>query len=850
MQNLARIALRPFALVIVALAALLSSAAATAQVGQLVGSPLTTKRFERLLRVYVDPTPEEAKALDGVHEAYLDRFRAELDPEIQALSRSTPTGMPSKEEFEKFLRDLERLEAKIAEADKAFFDSAAALVAPERRGGIERVRGARERQRELGGFSRMGSMMFGGGGSFVDLADLLSREQTVRLVPADLRPQFDAMLVEQERRTLAQAKAYGSSVRKSMSKIYDIMAEAQSAGLGDVDVPAGADADGANPEEVAAAAQAAQGRMAGMMQSLRALGEEPRKAVEANFTANRSAIRQFASVLPELEIYRLRAALSEKSVGMMGAMMMGGPGNPAGDVSAVIRRVRRDATIGPDVKAALAPIELDWRRERAEHSEKLADVALSIDMSAMMVGGDGGDPMAAMRPLQERAEQGEAIDRRAYAAVVALLGEEVSDRFVTKLESGNREGGTTYYPVSAPAEAESEGEAPSWEPSFTMMLDAPAPMAVRDVVAALRAVGVEPPAVEVLDAVVEAWKVREWDAKVAPIGRELGEARRLLYLPSEDGQARRSEAMSASMQSALRRIADAMIAADIALCADLATALDLNPNGAGLLLLRLERLRLATEGAYYGNERTIVSPLKLIASARMDGPTARAFIENTAASWDALASELPSLLKASVDRLTERDALQATLGERAEFERYTAMIARHSRASQELMDRVRSIHRAAVDAATDDPARRTAIWRGYLAVENPAVYQPADSALRQLDDAIALGDLSIDQRGRLDALRAEYEAAYLSLSEKIVEGSAGMVAGSDPDGWREYQERAEVVEKIRFERNERTEKARSEARRILGDELASRVRGLVPDEADPSAGRRATGFNPFLEDED
>jgi SpoVK/Ycf46/Vps4 family AAA+-type ATPase len=38
---------------------------------------------------------------------------------------------------------------------------------------------------------------------------------------------------------------------------------------------------------------------------------------------------------------------------MMGAMMMGGPGNPAGDVSAVIRRVRRDATIGPDVKADL-----------------------------------------------------------------------------------------------------------------------------------------------------------------------------------------------------------------------------------------------------------------------------------------------------------------------------------------------------------------------------------------------------------------------------------------------------------------------------------------------------------------
>jgi hypothetical protein len=77
-----------------------------------------------------------------------------------------------------------------------------------------------------------------------------------------------------------------------------------------------------------------------------------------------------------------------------------------------------------------------------------------------------------------------------------------------------------------------------------------------------------------------------------------------------------------------------------------------------------------------------------------------------------------------------------------------------------------------------------------------------------------------------------------------------MVAGGDPDGWREYQERAEAVEKIRFQRNERTEKARSEARRILGEELASRVRGLVPDEADGPAAPSVTGFTPFAEDDD
>ena len=834
-------------------AVLLTTATASAQLGQLVGAPLTTKRLERLLRVYVDPTPEEAKALDGVHEAYLDRFRVELDPEIQALSRSTPTGMPSREEFEKFLRDLERLEAKIAEADKAFFDSAAALVAPERRGGIERLRSARERQRELGGFSRMGSMMFGGGGSFVDLADLLSRERTVQLVPPDLRPQFDAMLVEQERRTLAQAKTYGGSVRKSMSKIYDIMARAQSAGLGDVDIPAGADEGGGNAEEVAAAAQAAQAQMASMMQSLRELGEEPRKTVFANFEANRSAIRQFGSVLPEIEIYRLRAEISEKSVGMLGAMMvMDVAVSPAGDVSTVIRRVRRDATIGPDVKAALGPIELEWRRERADHAEKLADVALSMDLSAMMMGGANGDPMAAMRPLQERAEKGEEIDRRAYAALVALLGEETSVRYVSKGESPGPGGGTIYFPVTAPAETESEtdGEASTWEAGFTSMYDTPVATSARDVAKALRAVGVEPPGVEVLEAVVEAWKVREWDAKVEPIGKDLFEQRRLLYLPSEDGQSRRNDAAAASLQNALRRLAEAMIAADAALCADLVTALDLKPNGAESLLLRLDRLRLLSEGMSYGRERTIPTPMKVVTLARVDGPTARALLENSAASWNALADELPALLKAAVDQLAERDALQANLRESADFERYSALMARHGRANQELTERVRGVFRAAIDAATDDPARRTAVWRGYLAVENPSVYNPSESALRQLDDAIALGDLSIEQRGRLDALRAEYEAAYLSLSEKIVEQSAGMVAGGDPEGWREYQERAEAVEKIRFQRNERTEKARSEARRILGDELASRVRGLVPDEADAPSARGMEGFNPFRDDED
>ena len=106
-----------------------------------------------------------------------------------------------------------------------------------------------------------------------------------------------------------------------------------------------------------------------------------------------------------------------------------------------------------------------------------------------------------------------------------------------------------------------------------------------------------------------------------------------------------------------------------------------------------------------------------------------------------------------------------------------------------------------------------------------------------------------EQRARLEALKAEYDAVYEMLSERI----AGGAAESDPndgEAWRAMQERVEAEQKLLFQRNERTEKARSEARRILGDELAARVRGLVPDEADPAKTRQANRFDPFAEDDD
>jgi hypothetical protein len=64
------------------------------------------------------------------------------------------------------------------------------------------------------------------------------------------------------------------------------------------------------------------------------------------------------------------------------------------------------------------------------------------------------------------------------------------------------------------------------------------------------------------------------------------------------------------------------------------------------------------------------------------------------------------------------------------------------------------------------------------------------------------------------------------------------------------QERLEARQRLRFQRDEHTEKARADMRRILGDELASRVRGLVRDEYAPPKATAMQGFDPFLPEDD
>jgi hypothetical protein len=860
MQSLARLVLRPFALAVVAIAATLASApVAHAQASQAVASPLTTKRLERLLKVYVSPTPEEATAIDRLHEAYLARFRAELDPEIQAVGRAMQGGMPSQQQFEKFLRDLDRLQAKIAEADNALLGSAANLVAEERRAGMQRIREARERQRELSGFTRMGPMMFGGGGSFVDLADLLARDEFVRQVPEPMREQFDALLRAQEQRLLSQSRNYGSEIRKAFDKLYAIISEAEQSV-----------AEPAEGEDPGAAMRAQMARMQQMMQRMKELGKDANRVLELNAEANRAAVRQFESVLPEITYHRLRGDVARRSTNMMARMTLGFGGmeiEAAGDLATLLARLRRDPEVTADMRARFDPIELSWRRERADNAEKVAELSRSLDTTAMMGGmmGSDGAPNESVAALQAAQSEGEEIDQRAYRAVADVIGSEKRRQVFstrTTLEEDSKVASSILRPIFAPTDAAlSEEKELSDEPGYmgsaAALSSEPPQWSAAQVARLFRPLGASESSVAVIEGVVEDWSAREWNAKVVPLGRELAEAVTALFRDigprSEDsGEARpfRFDPQNQAKTSALRRsVMDAAFAADEVFFAEIGAALGLDPASAEMLVLRLERVQLATDAVSFGGAQFVASPSMLLARAKLSPEDARAFLEKSGAEWAAFADSLDEAIRASLDRdeVLQRAMQEAQSGQ--DWQSYQKVMAASAAASREFYGRYAALIEAAAAKASSRPEVATAIKRARLALERPDVYKRSESAIPQLERAIALDGISEDQRARLEALQAEYEAVYEMLSEKIATGGE-QADPNDSEAWRAMQERMEAEEKLRFQRNERTEKARSEARRILGDELASRVRGLVPDDVDAAASRQTNRFDPFAGDDD
>jgi hypothetical protein len=881
-MTLPRLSATRIAALCVALAlAVLATPASAQRSTQMVGGPLTTKRFERLLRAYVQPTTAEATALDRLHEAYLERFRAELDPELENLGKSMAGGMPTLQEFRKFMRELERLQARIGDADAALFASCAELIAEERRAGLSRVRDARERQRALGGLTGMSSMIFGGGGSFVDLADLATRDRVLGAVPADMRARFDAFLAAQEARLLVQARSYDKASTKALEGYFEATVAMQGGGSAGADGGADADGDGqtedASGDAAAAAATARdemqrrmQREMERQMELMRNAGAEPRKVVAANFAANRTALTELTGVLPQSVLDELRVEVANRAVGVMGLAMMdlGGFGSGNASPAVVAARMRRDGELDAESVAQSRAIVAAWRHEHAAAVEEAAEAVLEnsgagAGMMRRFAGGAGAPDEATTRLEEKLAKAQAAIegaDQKAFRALsalgggrgltylVAFAGEDGAEKFQAK-EWKPADAAAMADPTADPNNEQSMGRASAYR-GFADGNPMPQAPSAREIMADLALVGVGADSADTIESVVAAWTDGVFATRIAPLSAQAVEVSRNLWVrDAETGYARKSE-NAAAYQQLTRRIADEYLAAEEVLFADLAAALGLAADGPELTALRLERAEALSAGnsPFEAGTRRVATPLRTVARAGLAPETARALFAESIDAWRALVASVAERTTARRNARGEIERLQDAAG--APGADGAAIAEKTSRAWAALTKLAKAdgqAMRATLDeaAARLDEAAAAKLRLAARQLAYPELHRLADSASELLARALAAKGASDDQIARLEALKAEYDAVFESLTVRMI-AERERASETDDAGWQEEMRRSEAIEKLRFQRDERTAKARSEARRILGDALASTVRGLVPDEDEALlADNTGEMFTPF-----
>lgn len=140
------------------------------------------------------------------------------------------------------------------------------------------------------------------------------------------------------------------------------------------------------------------------------------------------------------------------------------------------------------------------------------------------------------------------------------------------------------------------------------------------------------------------------------------------------------------------------------------------------------------------------------------------------------------------------------------------------------------------------PAEAAALTREYNRRAYPGVFDDPRSAQPRFESAMALADLTPQQRTQVQELSLEYAGAYDELCLKMIElvkqsaDAGGVPWGPGSGDWQALQERMRQREMLSFERNDLNDKALVRLRAALTPEQVAALGGLEPVE-EPDAVR-------------
>ncbi len=795
---------------------------------------MSAVELSQLMNLYVHPTKEQGVAIEGLHDGYRERFRLLRENEIEQFLTKTKAmqgGMPKKEQIEEFTKSYERVNKQIAEVDDSFFDGVVTLMGEERRISVQRARDARSRTRSNGGMLR-GLM------SEYPSVDLSAIALEMGLTPEELAT-IDPMLAIYEQNLTASIKDLGVA---SMRMIRDVYDELEKAGVGEhsqEDMMK-------DPEKMKQMIETTQSAMA-------KAGERVKAKSKKLSEFNNKTCQALAGQLTGDSKRKLRALYLAKAYPELSS-------DPSG-ANVLFKRALRLKKLDDAAREQIRAAYLQWQAaDDAFVEQSIKEIDESRANHKMM---DFFGSQDNAKRVVERMKQRKEIATKALKSVSPLVG---NPQLQVMFEFADSGGEITDETEEAIADGDDASTGEESSGINTRAADAEDPSSEQETVITNRgpmgesAIALIATQLALDDSGKALLKtmhqdyMKKWDEEIRTEQSRVDDLNsgRWARAAKNSDDMNVDETKQTAYFNGRKALLQKSTEVDEAFLNELSSVLG-EKSTSVLQMAKLERVLERLESnkgmfggfdSFMGASESLVNIVTLLNSAKLSP-------EELAKVREALAMKIDPLIK---DQLT---SLSQSIDQDREMEEMNMRsAAKFSGQNEEKPDMVEmqklGMETMAIQARqTELKTKRTAAVRAawasaiaplgekqqaslQLAFDEhayPGIFKDSRSASPFIEKALSLRDLSDDQRKQLQSLSETSRAEHVDFCRKMLPKKA---AGPPPTQveemqqyWQEQMQVANAREKIRFERDEHSQRAISAIRRILNESQVNQINGLA-----------------------
>lgn len=800
-----------------------------------VPDPMSSAELLQLMNLYVHPTKEQGVAIEGLHDGYRERFRLLRENEIEQFLTKTKAmqgGMPKKEQIEEFTKSYDRVNKQIAQVDDSFFDGVVTLMGEERRISVQRVRDARSRIRSNGGMLR-GLM------SQYPSVDLSAIALEMGLTPEELAT-IDPMLTIYEQNLTASIKDLGVA---SMRLIRDVYAELEKAGVGEH-----------SQEDMMKDPEKMKQMMETMQSAMAKASERVTAKIRKLSEFNNKTCQALAGQLTGDSKRKFRALYLAKAYPELSS-------DPSG-ANVLFKRALRLKKLDDAAREQIRAAYLQWQAADdafVEQSIKEIDESRA-NHKIMDFTGSGDDA----KKIRERMKQRKEIATSALKSVSPLVG---NPQLQVMFEFADSEGEITDETEEAIADGDdaSTGEessginaraADAEDPSSEQetVITNRGPMGESAIALIATQLSLDDSGKAMLKTMHQDY-IKKWDEEIRTEqsrvdGLNSGRWARAAKNPDDMNV---DETKQTAYFNGRKALLQKSTEVDEVFLNDLSSVLG-EKSTSVLQMAKLERIleRLEESNQRMLGRFTIDMPaseplmniVTVLNSAKLSPEEQAKVREALAMKIDPLIKDLSTSLSQSIDQ--DREMKEMSMRNEAKFSSQNEekpdmvemqKLGMETMAIQARQSELKTKRTAAVRAAWATAIaplgekQQASLQLAFDEHAYPSIFKDSSSASPFIEKALALHDLSDDQRKQLQSLCETSRAVYVDFCRKMLPkkpaGPPPAQAEEMQQYWQEQMQVANAREKIRFERDEHSQRAISAIRRILNESQVIKINGLA-----------------------